>query len=693
MKPSHRRCIILLMLSASISLPISADGQFGLRFDPVVLVPFGNSSGVKNGGQNVELYSLGYGARITGSLSYFGFLSPFASLDVNNVPVNGVSGSSLLSEQLGVGVSVFAYPFPRLITSAGIGGGLGNTTFSTSGSSLSGMSPFWKIDTELGYRFTPSFSLSGLMGYTETLGTVSAIYKGFAVGLRFNLGLDIFGVGSSGVEMAPVHQDRLLPITYYKADKVAIAKVRVRDTDSAEIRDVKVSFSAGTYTSRPADCGNFDIIQHNDSVEVPIYANFNDNVLGFTEPTKIQGEVKISYRILDAQKTITKPLTIEFNSRNSTTWADPNVIGAFISPQDPVMLELSKYLAGLVRVRIIPEIDKSLQYGMGVFEGLRLYGLVWNADPTIPYTKARRDTSQLAYIQYPAQTLSYKSGDSDALALTFIEALESIAVPGAIAVLPEDVIAAFPLDMGEPQARATFSNPNMFIFDSGKVWVPLRVSLIRDGFLRAWQGGADLWRSQPAASHPQLVKVDDAWKEFSPVAIAATDFKPVKPGEEQINQAFGTVLSRFAQSEVEPKVRRILATINGEPTGAQHNRLGIAYAQYGFYDRAKEEFEKAVSKNYSPSIINLANIAFLKKDYRTASAGFEKALSANPANKNVLLGLARARYELGDYEGTNQLYLKVKAIDPGLAARFSYLSAKVDEEPATTATPVGQSGG
>ena len=671
----RRRLLFTLTL---LPYTVSADPQWGVKVDPVVLIPFDNPSGLVQGGKSVDLYSVGYGVGVTADMSLAGFLSPFVSFDFNNIPLNGVSGSSLVSEQFGGGVSVFTYPLPRLVTSIGFGAGAGLTSFtnSSSGSAVGGLATYWKTITEVGYRFAPGFNVSGLAGYTQTLGTKAAIFKGFTAGVRLDVGLDLFGADESAVTVDVTKQDVLYPISYYKSAQTPLGVVRLVNNDAAELRDVKVTFTAGGYTSRPADCGHYDVLLHGGHVDVPLYAAFNDKVLGFTESTKIQGEVRVEYRILDARKTATKALTLVFNSRNAASWADARVVGAFISPQDPVMLELSKYVAGLVRAKAIPEIDKSLQYGMGIFEGLRVYGLVWNADPSAPYSQVRSDPSRLAYIQYPAQTLSFKSGDSDALALTVAEALESIAVPAAIAAFPDDVIVAFPLDMRESQARAAFSNVRNLIFDGGTVWVPLRASLIRDGFLRAWEAGAELWRSVPPETRPPLIRIDDAWKEFSPVAVPS-DFSPAKPSEDAVVQAFGATLSRFAQGEVEPKIDRILAAANGDVTGTQANSMGVAYAQYGFYDKASEQFEKAVSLGYDQAVINLANIAFLKKDFETASKGFEQALETRPDNKNVLLGLARSRYELGDYDAANSLFLKVKSLDPALAERYSYLSAKV----------------
>jgi tetratricopeptide (TPR) repeat protein len=670
--------VSMAFLLSFLSFPGFCAPQVDLRLSPELWVPVGNHSNAAGADPTLELYSLGYGLSIIGDLSLNGFLSPYIELGGAVLPFNNVA-TNLAFGQGGAGISVYSFLTPRLMLRAGGGGGLAYVSVPKTAltEAIGGFAPYWKAKAEIGYRFSPTFSLLADAGYSQLLGTETTIYSGISAGLVVNIGLDKLGGGSSGLLTAVERQEALFPIAYYKSEKSPIGYLKITNGESAEIRDVKVSFGAGTYSSRDADCGSFSVIQRGGSVELPIYANFNDKVLGFSETTKIQGEVRIEYKILNASKRAQSSVAVIFNNRNAATWEDERVAAAFVSPQDPSMLELSKYIAGLVRVHARPEIDKFLQYGMGLFEGLRVYGVVWAADPTIPYAVARRDTSKLAYIQYPYQTLSYKSGDSDALALAVAEALESVAVPAAVAALPEDVIVAFPLAMGAAKARSSFNNADDFIFQGDRAWVPLRASLIRDGFLRAWQAGVQLWRSH-ADEAPRLVEIEDAWKEFQPIALVDVDFKPGKPSEEAVSLAFENVLGRFVTAEVGPKAKRLLAQMRGEGTGRQRNGLGILYAQYGLYDAAKVEFEKAAAQDYGPGVVNFANVCFLLKDYETASAYFQKALSAQPGNKAALIGLTRARYELDSFAEADDLFARVKAIDPALADQYAYLASQVD---------------
>jgi tetratricopeptide (TPR) repeat protein len=673
------RAVSITCLSVALSSPAYCAPQLGLRLSPEVWIPAGNHSTADNVDPTLELFSMGYGFTAAGDISLLSFASPYVELGATSIPYNHVSSASMSFMQLGGGLSVYVFPITRLIVRAGGGGGMAYVSAPKTdlADAISGLAPYWKAKVELGYRFSPTFSVLGDLGYAQIMGTETSVYKGISAGLVANIGLDKLGGRTASLNTFVDRQETLFPIAYYKSEKTPIGYLKLTNSESAEIRDVKVSFNAGAYTSRDADCGSFSLINKGKSVELPLYANFNDKVLGFSELTKIQGEIKVEYKILNASRTSDASVAVVFNNRNAITWADDRIVGAFVSPQDPAMLELSKYISGLTRVHARPELDKNLQYGMGLFEGFRVYGVVWTADPNIPYTEAHKDASKLAYIQYPYQSLSYKSGDSDSLAIMMAEALESVAVPAAVIPLPEEVLVAFPLDMTAARARSSFSNPDDLIYIGDKAWVPLSVSLMRDGFLRAWRGGAELWRKH-TADNPHFIPVEDAWKEYLPIALTDVDFRPVKPSEESVNLAFENTVGRFVTAEVTPKAKRLIDGMQGEGTGRQRNSLGILYAQYGLYADSKAEFEKAVAQDYSPAMINYANVCFLLKQYETAAAYFKKALDVQADNKAALIGLARARYELDNYAEADELYARVKAVDPALAEQYAYLQSKVD---------------
>jgi tetratricopeptide (TPR) repeat protein len=256
------------------------------------------------------------------------------------------------------------------------------------------------------------------------------------------------------------------------------------------------------------------------------------------------------------------------------------------------------------------------------------------------------------------------------------------------------MLVAFPLASDEKSLRASFGSAAELLYIDGKAWLPLQVSLIREGFLRAWQGGGKKWKdAELAGEEPQLIVVAEAWKTYPAVGLPAVDFRPAKPLEEYVTLAFDNVLTRFVAREIEPKVKKLLADFGRNPTPKQLNSLGILYARYGMLDEAKVQFQKSSSSGFAPAFTNLANVSFLQKDYETAARWFEEALKGAPTSKSAIIGLARARYELDAYAEADDLFGKVKAIDPALAARYSYLSSKVDGSTSRASSAAADRGG
>jgi tetratricopeptide (TPR) repeat protein len=168
--------------------------------------------------------------------------------------------------------------------------------------------------------------------------------------------------------------------------------------------------------------------------------------------------------------------------------------------------------------------------------------------------------------------------------------------------------------------------------------------------------------------------------------------KVAKPSEEQVNVAFENAIVRFISREIGPRVQKLLSRMpNGEGTEKQHNTLGMLYARYDMLKEARVEFEKAAASSYVPALCNLGNIAFLEKSYEESMQYFEQALLLQPDTKAALLGLARAKYELDQFAESDALFSAVREMDPALAARFAYLSSRIDAS-ASRASAVAERG-
>ena len=659
------RTIWCIMAMLSIAGRVGAL-DFAFRFMPDVSLPVMDSAGY---------FTAGGGGTFATDLELFGVLAPFVEAGFHAQPTRN-TGRSLLLTHGGVGLSLFSFPIPRLKARIGAGGGLYAGSYDKSQTT----NYYWKARAEMGYRFSPGFTLSGGGEFVQYLYQGGSHYSGVTLGVTVDMNMSLFTARGSGLTVEGSQSEPVFPIFYTSYEQTPIGTVRITNTEQAEIRNVEVSFQTGSYSSRPKSCAQFPLIAKGRTVEAPLYAIFNEQVLALTENAKVQAEIIVTYSLLGSRRELRKAQTVRFNHRNATTWKDERMAAAFVSPNDPAVLEHSKYIAGLIRDRIRAGIDGNLQYGMGFFEGLRLSGIACVADPTTPYRKFHSDTNATDYLQYPYQTLAYKSGDCDDLSILYAAALESVGIKTAFIPFEDDFCVAFPLDMEESEARSTFVEPSALIYLGGKPWLPVQVSRIREGFLAAWQGGAKKWNDAAASGAPaRMFTIEDAWKAYRPVGVPGVEPKVAKPSEEQVNVAFENAIVRFISREIGPRVQKLLSRMpNGEGTEKQHNTLGMLYARYDMLKEARTEFEKAAANSYVPAMCNLGNIAFLQKRYEEAIPYFEQALRLQPGAKAALLGLARAKYELDQFAESDALFSAVREMDPALADRFAYLSSRIE---------------
>lgn len=649
--------------------------DISVRATPELTVPLG-----KDG----TLYSLGGGGSAHATISLFNFFAPGIETGIQVQPLLNV-GTSIVFLRVGGEANFYIYPIPRLFLNGGAVFGSyigippeGSSEATEETSNFSGL--YWGAHIDGGYRFSPAFTLCGAVGYRSYLYIPESIFSGLSFGVSARLELGALSGEDTGVTMEVIEDNPVFPILYSRYDRLPLGKIQLINEEQAEIRDVEVSFQAGDYTSRPLLLESRPLLQRGAGMDVSLHALFNEELLSFSENTKIEGEVIISYTFLDAERKVHQSKTVSIYHRNAARWEDDRIAAAFISPNDPAVLEYSKFLAGIVRERVRPDINDTLQYGMGLFEGFRLSEIAFTPDPSTPYDQTRTNSGLVDYIQYPHQTIAYKGGDRDDIGLLYTAALESIGIRTAFIPLPSEFLVAIDLGIDEKTAKSQFYFDNELIYRQDTTWIPLQVSRIKEGFMSAWVEGHKIWKEAvEGGDDVPFIPVAEAWKEYPSVGVAGESSAYPKPKDEKVINAFENSLYRYIKREVDPQAEAITGRFGPDGGGGRDfNRLGILYAMYSLLSEAKEWFQKAFDDGFRPAAINLGNVAFLQEDYEEAAEYFTKALEYRSNNRSALIGLARAKYELDIFSEADELYQEIKKIDPDLAERYSYLSSTVE---------------
>ncbi|MBN2509420.1 MAG: tetratricopeptide repeat protein [Spirochaetales bacterium] len=674
MKRSYLIPAILLLGMAAATAQISED--FAIHIRPSADIPIGSNSAVLHGD---AAYLLGGGIQLSGQYI-------FPSLPFLYVEANGRFGlhpsqaQTLTLTSVGGGLGSDLRVMDRLSLQVGIDTGL---TFGAYESGDWALNPYaggragavWDLSS--GFAVTGGAGYAYHIGYDEANNRFTDLYQGVNAWIggviRFNPDSGRQKLKTEGISTTPI-----FPVFYSYYEQNPFGTVTIKNTEKGSIQNVEVFFDINEYMEQPMLCQTIEKLVRNESAQVDLKALFNGNILNLTESTKISGQVIVEYSYLGKRFTTTIPHTVRVLDRNSMTWDDDRKAASFVTPRDPTVLVFSKNTAGLIRDMGQNPLNLNFRIAMGVFEALRLYGMNYVIDPQSSYVEASQDELFLDYLQFPSQSLIYRAGDCDDLSILFAALLESVSIETAFVTVPGHIFMAFSLGLSEEEAKREFANTADFIFIDGRAWAPVEITLIQDGFIKAYKTGAKQWRDASEQEVAGFYAIHDAWDTFEPVGFSGSSLSLLFPSPENIIERYSSALNAFVSEQIEERVDYYKDRLRqkGESVST-YNSFGILYARYGIFDQAEEMFVKANrlnSKDPKP-MFNLGNIYFLQKEYVKALSWYKKAESAVPDNPLVLAGLARTQFELEEYEAARNAYAKLALLSPDIAANYAYLSS------------------
>ncbi len=581
----------------------------------------------------------------------------------------GQSGESIQLIGLGAGPGARLRILPSLAATAWARGGYAFGTFAGEG----GGSPYARAGAELGLYLTPSFRLGLGAEYRQYFAASEPLYQG--LGLKLAAGFNFSQANRrSKVEIRDIILLPIFPVFYKYYDANSLGSVRIRNGEEGPIRDVRVSFFVKQYMDAPKECAAIAELRKGEERELPLYALFSRSILSILEPTKAQAEIRVSYRYAERPAEAGAAAALSLNHRNAMSWDDDRKIASFATMNDPSVMRFAKQIAGLARASGWQSLDVSLRQAAGLFEGLGLYGLRYVVDPNTPHAELAKDGSAVDYLQFPLQTLEFRAGDCDDLSILMSALLEASGVETAYLTAPGHIYLAFALEMPPAQARGFFSRPEDLIMRGDKAWVPLEITALEEGFLRAWQLGAREWREAQAASAAGFWPTHEAWKLYEPVALAAGESLFEPPRSSELLARYQGAMAAFVERETGPRAERLQAEAAASRKDPRPlNKLGVLYARYCVYDKAEASFRASLkAAETEPAWLNLGGVLSLKADYKGALAAYKSAYRLVQGSPKALEGLVRSAYELDDRDAASRWLEELARVDRGAAERHAY---------------------
>jgi hypothetical protein len=599
------------------------------------------------------------------------------------LPVPAESSLSLVTA--GGGAAVRLSPLARLQLGASLTGGIASAILHRGtlvGQVQHGESAYLRFSGQVAAFLTPSLSMGIEAGYTLVSGL--AQLAGVALGAAYHLQAP----GSGPVSVETVLVSKLFPIEYRRYAEGAPGIIILRNNGRFPAKDVQASIFVPEYMGQPTTWRAASSLPPGEIVEIEPRLLFNDRILGLIEATSLAAELRIEYEYAGRRRNRTAGFELETWNRNALTWEDDRKAALFVSARDPVVLELAGRSAAAVRGAGWQPLNSSFRLAAGVHAALVAGGLCYAVDPQSPYTAVRKDGWTPDFLKFPRQTLKQGAGDCDDLTVLYCALLESIGVETAFITVPGHILPAVCLGLAPEEAGLQFTHVEDLILRDGKTWLPVEITEVAGGFLKAWQEGARCWREHAAAGRASLYPLRECWRTYAPVSLREGEIGISYPEPERVRVLYQKEMAGIVDRELTPKVAELRGVIkSGGAAGRVVNSLGVLYARYGLYDQAEEQFEAVLSREeYLPALVNLGNLCLIREEFAQALARFRRAQEIAPENGRILLGLARACYGLERYDEVKEHYARLKAIDAELAGRFAYLVVRRKEEERSFAT-------
>jgi nucleoid-associated protein YgaU len=303
-----------------------------------------------------------------------------------------------------------------------------------------------------------------------------------------------------------------------------------------------------------------------------------------------------------------------------------------------------------------------------------VYGINYVIDPSSSYIDMSENASSLDTLNYPYQTLYYRGGDCDDLSILFCSMLEVLGIDTAFITIPGHIYMAFDSGLTGDEGREQFFIPEDLIYYEGKAWVPLEITLNSAPFYQAWRVGARQWRN--AEADRNFFPMKESWALYKPVSVSdAAGKMPELPDEDSLISVIEESLDTYIGFRIRPRTRelkgQIAASSSGNAAIVRRNDLGGLYGMTGMLLDAETELSRI--QGTASAAVNLGNIAFVRGQYDDAEKLYRESLRREPENVLARLGLARTRYEQGDYLGAEAEYRSLQNADSDLAGLYPYL--------------------
>ena len=474
------------------------------------------------------------------------------------------------------------------------------------------------------------------------------------------------------LEIASAHIDDVFSAYYKYYGRMPFGHVVVRNNGQGPVQKIKLSFAIQGYMDFPTEV-EIPELHFQETKDLPIQATFNNRILEVAETTPIQAQLKLTYYSGDLPFSVERNMPFKLYSRNTIRWDDKNRLAAFVTPNDPPVIDFARGIAvPFAEAHRGAPLPQPILTAWSLFEGLGTFGITYAPRPNNPYAQVSLDVNTVDTMQFARETLARKSGDCADVVALLASALESMTVTTAALDVPGHLFLMF--DTGETDQAALGFPEDRVVLYAGTYWIPLEATMLGQPFQAAWKQGAEEYRRWSAQGKLSPIDIHTAWRTYEPATLpsaGAATFPP--PAREAIEAKFLADWKSLVELRWQTSLAAAQAESAANPaSGKPWLRMGLLAVEFKRYDEAKTYLAKARKDpaTEAAAINNLGNLAFLTPDVDTAASLYQEAHVRDPKDGQILLNLARAYLKKGNRPKAAEAFGEAMKLEPALHDKY-----------------------
>jgi tetratricopeptide (TPR) repeat protein len=554
----------------------------------------------------------------------------------------------------------------------------------------------------LGLEVTPLDALSlrgGIQqGLTEDLGPTYSAGAGFRVGfLRFDyayqmhpvlkptsfLGLSLaFNFNPSRIRIEKVEARDLYASLYKSYSEQPLGSVFIRNLQDEPL-ETRLRVDIPELMDQPSE--QLVYLAPRAVSEVPLTAVLASKALRTREHRPVQIEVEATYQSARLMRTDEGSGRCLVYGAGAISWENGAApAAAFVTTQDPVIDALAReavrtgFPAG--RGESFP--DREVAQAAAIVDALRTLGVTYVPDPHNAYSSISRTAHAVDTVQYPRETLEKRSGDCDDTVVLTAALLENVGIRTRFVDVPGHLFLLLDTGLGKRTRLTLAVDPDRYVIDGDRVWIPLETTAIPDGFAEAWAQGAAAYQSWSAGSEMRLVDVEDAQARYAPALLPGAEAPAPPLDADSLTSRLGEDARAIAGwQDAFFRERFGTAMEAGSASADQLDEMAKVYFLTRRLEEAEATLRRALELESSARVHNnLAAVLLVGGDVQAADAQLRQAIEMDPDDAGIRLNLGLVRYALGDTTGADRALADGILLSGGYGEAGRLLGLPADQE-------------